>query len=89
MTSTRFEASNRVEVIQLGQSFEQRDMLVVAIAEAEHIADIDTYKGYLNALSDPRMTDREAAQGIIEDALPVFWMTAGQRSSRIRVTRPQ
>ncbi|HJO12444.1 MAG TPA: hypothetical protein QGI39_10455, partial [Gammaproteobacteria bacterium] len=51
-------ASDRVEIFQLGQSFEQRDMLIIAIAEPEHLQNIDTYKSYLNELSDPRVTDR-------------------------------
>ena len=76
-------ASERVQVFSLGQSFEQRDMLVVAIADAGHIADIDVYKGYLDALSDPRVTDRAAAEQTIEQALPVFWMTAGLHSPEL------
>tara|TARA_B100000959_G_scaffold274284_1_gene325963 strand:- start:38617 stop:41421 length:2805 start_codon:yes stop_codon:yes gene_type:complete len=76
-------ASDRVEIFQLGQSFEQRDMLIVAIAEPEHLANIDTYKSYLAALSDPRITDRQAAENIIDQALPIFWMTAGLHSPEL------
>ncbi|MBQ13078.1 MAG: peptidase [Gammaproteobacteria bacterium] len=76
-------ASDRVEIFQLGQSFEQRDMLIIAIAEPEHLQNIDTYKSYLNELSDPRVTDRDAAESIIEQALPIFWMTAGLHSPEL------
>ncbi|MFT7294023.1 MAG: hypothetical protein ACI87Q_001880 [Pseudohongiellaceae bacterium] len=37
-------ASDRVEIFQLGQSFEERDMIVVAIAEPEHLTNIETYR---------------------------------------------
>lgn len=76
-------ASDRVEVFQLGQSFEEREMLVVAIAEPEHLANIETYKAYLNELSDPRVTDRQRAEAVIEDAMPIFWMTAGLHSPEL------
>ncbi|PCJ27078.1 MAG: peptidase [SAR86 cluster bacterium] len=76
-------ASDRVEIFQLGQTFEERDMLLVAIAEPEFLTDIDTYKSYLNQLSDPRVTDRAKAEEIIEDALPIFWMTAGLHSPEL------
>ena len=77
------EASDRVEVFQLGQSFEGRDMLVVAIADAQHLQNINTYSSYLEALSDPRLTDGEQAEAIIEQALPIFWMTAGLHSPEL------
>jgi len=76
-------ASDRVKVFPLGQSFEQRNMLVVAIAEPEHLENIETYKSYLNALSDPRLTDREQAEAIIDQALPIYWITAGLHSPEL------
>ena len=33
-------ASDRVRIFQLGQSFEERDMLVIAIAEPEHLENL-------------------------------------------------
>ena len=77
------EASDRVEVFSLGQSFEERDMLVVAISAEKNIADIETYKEYLNELSDPRTLNRSEANQIIDDALPIFWMTAGLHSPEL------
>lgn len=76
-------ASERVEIFQLGQSFEARDMILVAIAEPEHLADIETYKAYLHKLADPRVTTRAAAEEIIEQALPIYWMTAGLHSPEL------
>ncbi len=76
-------ASDRVEIFQLGQSFEGRDMLIVAIAEPEHLARIEDYKSYLAALSDPRETDRAAAEELIDLALPIFWITAGLHSPEL------
>ena len=77
------QASDRVEVFPLGESFEGRDMLVVAISAADNLTNIETYKGYLNTLSDPRNLNRPTANEIIEDALPIFWMTAGLHSPEL------
>ncbi len=76
-------ASDRVQIFSLGQSFEQREMIVVAIAEAEHLQNIDDYKNYLGALADPRATTRDQAEELIEQALPIFWMTAGLHSPEL------
>ncbi len=76
-------ASDRVEIFQLGQSFERRDMLVVAIAEPEHLANVETYKNYLRQLADPRQTDRATAETIIAEAMPIYWMTAGLHSPEL------
>lgn len=73
-------ASDRVEFFQLGQGFEERDMLVVAIAEPEHLRNIETNKEYLNSLCDSRQTDRSTAVEKIKDALRVYWMIAGLHS---------
>lgn len=77
------EASDRVQIFQLGQSFEGRDMLIVAIAEPEHLANIETYKAYLHELADPRLTTREQAEEIVERALPIYWITAGLHSPEL------
>ena len=77
------DASDRVQIFDLGQTFENRNMLVVAIAEPEILANIETYKQHLHDLSDPRATDRESAEQIIEQALPIFWMTAGLHSPEL------
>ena len=76
-------ASERVQIFQLGQSFEQRDMLLIAIAEPEHLANVETYKAYLHELSDPRITDRARADTVVDQAMPIFWMTAGLHSPEL------
>ena len=76
-------ASDRVEIFPLGQTFEQRDMWLVAIAEPEHLANVETYKNYLRQLADPRQTDRATAETIIGEAMPIYWITAGLHSPEL------
>jgi len=75
--------SPRIEIVSLGNSFEGREMLVAVIADAETLENIDDYKGYLHALSDPRFTDRADAAAIIDKAKPIFWITAGLHSPEL------
>jgi len=75
--------SPRIEIISLGKTFEGREMLLAVIADSESLENIDDYKGYLHALSDPRVTDRAGAQTIIEKAKPIFWITAGLHSPEL------
>ena len=77
------EASDRVRIFQMGQTFENRDMLIVAIAEPDILANIDDYRRLLDELSDPRATDQARAEQVIDQALPIFWMTAGLHSPEL------
>lgn len=76
-------ASDRVEIFELGETFEGRSMKLVAIAEPQHLANLDVYKAYLHELGDPRNTSFERAETIIEEALPIYWMTAGLHSPEL------
>jgi hypothetical protein len=76
-------ASDRVQIFPLGQSFEGRDMILVAISDPEHLANLETYKEYFDALADPRVTDQDEAEEIIERAVPFYWMTGGLHSPEL------
>lgn len=74
-------ASPRATVWSLGTSEEGREMIVMAIADEATIANIDAYKGYLDELTDPRVTSEERARALIGGvAKPIYWVTAGMHS---------
>ena len=58
-------ASDRIKVWRIGKTEEGRDIIVAAIGDEATIKDLDKYKGYLNALTDPRKTTEEQARQII------------------------
>ncbi len=76
-------ASPNVTIRSLGKSFEGRDMLVAVIANPETLARIEEYKDFNRQLADARKTDALAAKGIIEEAKPIYWMTAGLHSTEL------
>ncbi len=75
------EASKRVKVIPAGTTDEGRECIVVAISDEDTIRNLNTYKGYLAKLADPRGLSEEEAQRIIGQAKPIYMFTGGLHSS--------
>lgn len=76
------DASPRATVMSMGQTEEGREMIVMAIADEATIASLETYKGYLQELTDPRRTPEDRARQLIEEmAKPIYWLTSGIHST--------
>ncbi len=76
------DASPRAKVWSIGTTEEGREMIVMAIADEEAIADLDSYRGYLAELTDPRTTTEERARALIDGpARPIYWLTSGIHST--------
>ena len=72
--------SPRVKVINIGQTDESRECLVVIVANEETIKNIETYRNYLVQLGDPRKITEAQAQEIIEKAKPIYHLIGGLHS---------
>ncbi len=55
-------ASPRVKIFSVGTTDEGRECLVAAVADEDTIRNLDTYKGYLARLADPRGLSEAEAQ---------------------------
>jgi len=75
------KASPRVKVINIGQTDEGRECLVVFIASEETIKNLETYRGYLGQLADPRKLNETQAQEIIAKAKPLYHFSGGLHSA--------
>ena len=73
-------ASPRVKVMNIGKTDEGRDLVVVAIASADTIRDIERYRGYLAQLADPRGITEGQAQEVIAKAKPIYHVMGGLHS---------
>ena len=69
-------ASPRVRMFTIGRSEEGRDIVMLAIADEAGIRDVDRLKAVTSALADPRRTDPSAAQQLIENGRPVYYLNA-------------
>jgi len=76
------DASPRAEVWSIGLSEEGRETIVMAISNEETIANLDDYRGYLQELTDPRVTSDERAQILVDGvAKPIYWLISGMHST--------
>lgn len=74
-------ASPRVKVIPAGKTDEGRECIVIAISDDANIRDLETYKGYLAKLADPRGLSEQQAQEIVGKAKPIYMFTGGLHSA--------
>jgi hypothetical protein len=74
-------SSKRVKVFSAGLTDEGRECIVVTISDEDTIRNLDTYKGYLAKLADPRGIDDKEARRIIALAKPVYMFTGGLHSA--------
>ncbi|MGZ8866695.1 MAG: M14 family zinc carboxypeptidase [Thermoanaerobaculia bacterium] len=75
------EASPRVQVFSIGKSEEGREMILVAIANEETIANLDRYRDITRRLSDPRKLSDEEAQTLIASGKPIYYATGAMHST--------
>jgi len=74
-------ASPRVKLIPVGTTDEGREQLVVVVSDEDTIRNLDTYRGYLARLADPRGLSPEEAKSMIAKAKPAYFFTGGLHSS--------
>jgi len=74
-------ASPRVKVFEAGLTDEGRQCLVIAVADENTIRNLDTYKGYLAKLADPRGLTDAGAKTIIAQAKPIYFFFGGLHSA--------
>jgi hypothetical protein len=75
------KASKRLKIIEVGQTDEGRPCWSAVIGDEATMASLDTYKGYLAKLADPRGMSEAEARGVLEKAKPVYHLTGGLHSS--------
>lgn len=73
-------ASPRVKVFTIGHSEEGREILLVAVTDEAGIRDLDKLRAATAALSDPRVTERAAAEKMIAGARPIYYLNAALHS---------
>src|SRR5947209_2862410 len=76
-------ASPRVKVLSIGKSNEGRDLLVVFVGSEESIRNLDTYRGYLAQLADPRKITDGQGEEVIAKAKPLYHLSGGLHSGEV------
>jgi hypothetical protein len=73
-------ASPRVRVERLGMSEENREIILVVIAEERLLAETDRHREGARRLADPRRTPRAEAEQIIASIKPSYYLQGGLHS---------
>jgi hypothetical protein len=70
----------RVKVYSIGVTDEGRECVIVVVASEESMKNLDTYRGYLSHLADPRRVTDAQARDIIAKAKPIYHLMGGLHS---------
>ena len=73
-------ASPRVAISPIGRTDEDREMVVVTIANETTLAELERYRRDLARLADPRGLTEADAQTVIAGAKPIYLLMAGLHS---------
>ena len=73
-------ASPRVSISPIGRTDEDREMVVVTIANEATLAELERYRRDLARLADPRGLSEADAQAVIAGAKPIYLLMAGLHS---------
>jgi hypothetical protein len=73
-------ASPRVRLFTIGRSEEGRDIVLLAIADEEGIAHLESLKAATAALADPRKTDSASADSLIASSRVIYYFNAAIHS---------
>ena len=76
-------ATPRVRVLPIGRSDEDRELVVVFVGADDSIKNLETYRGYLGQLADPRKITDAQAKEIIAKAKPIYHLMGGLHSGEI------
>jgi hypothetical protein len=74
-------ASPRVKILPAGRTDEGKEQLVVAVSSEDNIRNLETNRGYLAKLADPRGLGDAEARRIIAQAKPIYMFTGGLHSA--------
>jgi hypothetical protein len=74
-------ATPRVKVETIGKTEEGRDILLVFVGSEANIARLDELRKDTAALADPRVTDEDAMEKIVQTTTPLYMLHGGLHSS--------
>jgi hypothetical protein len=67
--------SPRVRVLSIGQTEENREMILVVASDETNLAKLDRYREITARLADPRQTSDAEAERLVDEGLPLYWVT--------------
>jgi hypothetical protein len=72
--------SPRVRVLSIGQTEENREMILVLVSSEENLRRLDRLRQITSSLADPRRTPDAEAENLIRQGVPFYWATGAIHS---------
>ncbi|PCI63761.1 MAG: peptidase M14 [Kordiimonadales bacterium] len=79
-------APDRIALFNYGESWEGRNLIYVAISNPKNISALGSFKAGMQALSDPRKTNKAAADKLVSDMPASTWLAYGVHGNEISST---
>src|SRR5258708_10440133 len=74
-------ASPRVKIVSIGRTDEGREQVVVFVSSEDTIGQLETYRGNLAQLADPRKISADQARDVVAKAKPIYHLMGGRHSA--------
>jgi len=71
------KSTPRVRVFSLGQSEEGRELILAVVSDEANMARLDRHREITARLADPRKLSEAEARRLIQEGLPMYWITGG------------
>ena len=79
-------APKQIKLFEYGRTWEGRKLIYVAIGKSDVIDNLDDFANKMQKLSDPRITDKEAAKQLIAQLPASVWLGYGVHGNEISST---
>jgi hypothetical protein len=77
------EASPRVELMEIGRTFRDRRMLLLAISSEENLAELDRWRSIAGRLARARDVSEAEARELAREGRAVVWIDSGLHSTEV------
>jgi len=77
------QESDSIKVVQIGTSTLKKPMIMAIITSPENMSKLDTYKGIVEKLRDPRVTPPEEAKKLAKEGKVILLITCNIHASEI------
>lgn len=79
-------APKQIKLFEYGRTWEGRKLIYAVIGNSDNIANLDGFADKMQKLSDPRVTDKQAAQQLIAQLPSSLWLGYGVHGNEISST---
>jgi len=71
------ESTDRVQIFKYGQTYERRNMYILAISSLQNMKRLEEIRLTIKRLTDPRQTSESEANTIAKETPPIGWVNFG------------